>query len=114
MAVAHNQEAALTLSFFFALAAVCMAAVNILDVAAGITIIIILACVIAVMAYIWAQTFRVAERMRYKAPSIVRRASSLVPRGSHAVPPNSSLAPAPSPGLKAHPEEVAAPVAKIV
>ena len=111
-----TMEAALTLSFVFSLAAVCMAAVKILDVTAGSTILVILACIIIIMAYIWAQTFRVAERMRYKAPSIVRRATGLTPKpnSSQAALPAGECAPAPGaePGGKA--EHVAPPLAKMV
>ena len=111
-----TMEAPLTLSFAFALAAVCMAAVKILDVAAGTTILVILACIIVIMAYIWAQTFRVAERMRYKAPSIVRRATGLTskPYSAQAALPAGKRAPAPAPEPEANAERVVPPVAKMV
>ena len=113
---AAPQEAALVLSFVFALSAVCMAAVKILDVAAGTTILVILAGIIIIMAYLWAQTFRVAERMRYKAPSIVRRASGLTPKpySSQAALPAGEPAPSPAPAPGANAEHVAPPVAKMV
>ena len=104
------------MSFIFALSAVCMAAVKILDIAAGTTILVILAGIIIIMAYLWAQTFRVAERMRYKAPSIVRRDTGLTPKpySLQAVLPAGERAPAPGPEPGANAEHVAPPVAKMV